>query len=195
MATRRIPLSWLVASTVVALLAAGVFVLVAAGNDDGDDEATPQNDGTLELVPEEELPGSPGEVVLGSLTSDDEQVLGDYLGSKPVVVNFFGSWCQPCLEEMPAFERVHQSLGDQVNFVGLAFSDTDENALETVERTGVTYPTFNDTDGGAFAFFEGTQMPTTVFLDANGTILATSDKELSEEKLRSLIDEHFGIAG
>ena len=73
-----------------------------------------------ELAPQGELPGSVAEVRLASLQDQPDAALGDLLTGAPVVVNFFASWCVPCVEEMPAIEAVHQSLGDRVTFVGLA---------------------------------------------------------------------------
>jgi thiol-disulfide isomerase/thioredoxin len=182
---------WVLASTAVALTVAGLVVLVANGSsDDGDDAQA--ND--LTLIPQDELPATAAEVTLGELGDQPTAQLGDYLGTKPVVVNFFSSTCAPCVEEMPAFERVHRDVGDQVSFVGLAEVDLPDNALDLVRRTGVTYPTYSDGDGSALAYFEGLQLPTTVFLDKDGKVLATSNTKLSEEKLRDLLDEHFGIA-
>src|SRR5687767_84591 len=53
----------------------------------------------------------------------DEGSLADYEGT-PLVVNWFASWCVPCVTEMPAFEEVHQLLGDDVAFLGLNSQDT-----------------------------------------------------------------------
>jgi thiol-disulfide isomerase/thioredoxin len=189
-ASRRIPLVWVLASTAVALAVAGLVVLVANGSSDDDDAQA----GDLTLIPQDELPATAADVTLGGLGDQPTAQLGDYLGTKPVVVNFFSSTCAPCVEEMPAFERVHQDVGDQVSFVGLAEVDLPDNALDLVRRTGVTYPTYSDGDGSALAYFEGLQLPTTVFLDKDGKVLATSNTKLSEEKLRDLLDEHFGIA-
>ena len=62
------------------------------------------------------------------------------LQGKPTVVNFFASWCTPCLLEMPDFERLHQSLGDRVNFLGLNFEEDATQARKVIEQTKVTYP-------------------------------------------------------
>ena len=149
----------MIVATAFALVAAlGVFALLDGGGD-GDgapsgDESAASGDG-YELTPQGELPGSTAEVRLESLTGQPDAALGDLLTGKPVVVNFFASWCAPCVEEMPAVEAVHQSLGDQVTIIGLANQDGRDDSLATVEATGVTYPTYADPDGSALTYFGG----------------------------------------
>lgn len=188
-AARRFPLVPVILCTLLAF-ASAVGVYTAFGPDDSDAEVT---DDTLELQPTGELPASVEEVRLTGLGGAESQTLGDYVGDKPVVLNFFASWCVPCLDEMPAFEAVHQQLGDQVNFVGLANLDSEDKALEIVEQTGVTYPTFTDLDASAITFFGGTQMPTTVFIDASGEVTSVDSRTFDEDELRAQIDELLGV--
>ena len=131
-AARRFPLVPVILCTLLAF-ASAVGVYTAFGPDDSDAEVT---DDTLELQPTGELPASVEEVRLTGLGGAESQTLGDYVGDKPVVLNFFASWCVPCLDEMPAFEAVHQQLGDQVNFVGLANLDSEDKALEIAVTKG-----------------------------------------------------------
>ena len=133
-------------------------------------------------------------VRLAALDGGDDRALGELLGSTPVVVNFFASWCVPCIDEMPAFEAVHRSLGDRVTFVGMANRDTAEQALGTVEATGVTYPTYDDPDASALTYFGGLGMPTTVFIDASGEVVDVHSGPLTEAELRGRLDDLFGMA-
>ncbi len=64
--------------------------------------------------------------------------LSDYRGQK-LVVNFFASTCMPCKKEMPALQRVHERLGDDVTFMGIAVQDDPEAAEDLVDTTGVSY--------------------------------------------------------
>ena len=66
------------------------------------------------------------------------------LRGKPVVLNFWGSSCAPCLQEMPAFQQVHESLGDEVTVVGVDVADTQESGDKMVRRTGVAYRNARD---------------------------------------------------
>ncbi len=188
----------MIVATAFALVAAlGVFALLDGGGGGDDDapsgdESAASGDG-YELTPQGELPGSTAEVRLESLTGQPDAALGDLLTGKPVVVNFFASWCAPCVEEMPAVEAVHQSLGDQVTIIGLANQDGRDDSLATVEATGVTYPTYADPDGSAITYFGGIAMPATVFIAADGTVVDVVNGELSEAELRAKLTDLFGI--
>ena len=194
MAPRRLPLPAILAATALALAAAlGLVALLDGG---GDDPAAGDDDGAAgyELSPAGELPGSVADVRLAALDGGDDRALGELLGSTPVVVNFFASWCVPCIDEMPAFEAVHRSLGDRVTFVGMANRDTAEQSLATVATTGVTYPTYDDPDASALTYFGGLGMPTTVFIDASGEVVDVHSGPLTEAELRGRLDDLFGVA-
>ncbi len=110
------------------------------------------------------------------------------LRGRPVVVNFFGSWCVPCVKEMPAFEGVHRALGDRVAFLGLAVTDSAKNATAMVKRTGVTYEIGRDPACTIAASFQVVNMPSTFLIAADGTIVASHPGALSAERLRALIE-------
>lgn len=194
MASRRLPLPAILVATALALAAAlGVVALLDGG---GGDPAAGDGDGVAgyELSPAGELPASVADVRLAALDGGDDRALGELLGSAPVVVNFFASWCVPCIDEMPAFEAVHRSLGDRVTFVGMANRDTAEQALATVATTGVTYPTYDDPDASALTYFGGLAMPTTVFIDGSGEVVDVHSGPLTESELRSRLDDLFEVA-
>lgn len=112
--------------------------------------------------------------------------LGDLRG-RPVVVNFFASWCVPCVEEMPTFEAVHQDLRDDVAFVGIALQESADASRGIVEETGVTYTIGRDPSGELFEHFGGVNMPSTFVLDAEGVVVGASMGALDEGALRDLI--------
>ena len=183
----RLPLRVVVASTVIALLAAtAVYVALSEDGDEAVDAG-----GTVELSPEGSAPADPTTAVF--TTFDDEEVPLTSLRGGPVLVNFFASYCVPCIEEMPALEEVHQQLGDQVTFLGLAMQDRPEDALELIERTGITYRTGQDKDSSVITALGGIVLPTTVLLDADGEIVASHAGELDADGVRELIADAFGI--
>jgi thiol-disulfide isomerase/thioredoxin len=75
----------------------------------------------------------------GTISSDD-------LKGSPVVMNFFAGWCQPCIEEAPLLQRTFEEYGDQVRFLGVATNDTEERALDFVEKYGIEFDVVMGTD-------------------------------------------------
>ncbi len=195
MSSRRLPPSaWLIATLLALVAALGVATLLDRG---GESSGAESNDGgQVDLAPAPDaadLPASTADVRLAALDGTADRRLGELIGTTPLVVNFFASWCAPCLDEMPSFEAVHQELGDQVTFVGMAFRDSATDALATVERTGITYPTFADAGDAALTYFGGIEMPTTVFIDAAGNVVDVHPGALSEDELRAALAERFGV--
>lgn len=118
--------------------------------------------------------------------------LADLAGT-PAVINFWASWCPPCITEMPAFEAVHVELAAQVAFLGFNVGDEPEAARELAERTGVTYPLAEDPDSRIFRAFGGFGMPTTALVSPEGMIVHVISSRLRAQDLRALIAEHLGV--
>lgn len=78
--------------------------------------------------------------------SGERGSLADFEG-EPVVMNFFASWCGPCWQEMPGFERVYQRTEGEVVFLGMALQDTPDATRRIVEQTEVNYPIGTDHRG------------------------------------------------
>jgi thiol-disulfide isomerase/thioredoxin len=126
----------------------------------------------------------------GGVASGETTTFGELAG-RPLVVNFFGAWCAPCIVEMPEFERVHQRLGDDVRFVGISESESAESGRRIVEQTGVTYQLGRDPTGSVLQAFGGVNMPTTVFVDSEGTIVRVANGKLSETELEQTIRDEL----
>ena len=122
--------------------------------------------------------------------------LSDMRG-KPVVVNFFASWCGPCKMEMPYFDECYAKYGDRVTFMMVnlcAFgNDTKENGKQMVESGGWTFPVYFDTDGEAATTYAIRAMPTTIFVSAEGELkgrhAGMMDRETLEKTVRAMIGE------
>src|SRR5205807_4097898 len=93
------------------------------------------------------------------------------LRGKPVVINFWASWCLPCRREMPAFQAAHEALGGKVAFVGIDNKDFQKDALDLVRTTGIRYPSGFDPDGSVASRYGLVGLPTTVFVSADGRLL------------------------
>ena len=102
--------------------------------------------------------------------------LSEFVG-KPVVLNFWASWCPPCKAEMPDFEETFRTLGDEVHFVMINVTDnvreTRKSAHDFIESMGYTFPVYYDDGSQAyygFASYTGGSLPATFFIDSNGNL-------------------------
>ena len=121
------------------------------------------------------------------LLSGGELNLSDLQG-KVVVLNFWASWCPPCRAEMPSFESIYQEYSDRgVVFVGVAVSDTEDEAREFAEKVGVTYPIGLDS-GQIAVTYRISAMPTTYFIDEDGSISKRIQGPANEGALRFFLD-------
>ncbi len=186
---RSRPLTWPVvaAATMVALLAAALVYTVLDDGTAGSDTAGD----TLDLTPADDVPtGDPLEIAF-TFPDGEEATLAATLEG-PAVVNFFASWCTPCRREMPAFQEVSAELDGRVQFFGLAMQDRLEDAEAFVDDTGVTYPWARDARGDILGAAGGVQMPTTMFVTADGEVASVHAGAVDADRLRELIAEHLG---
>ncbi len=111
----------------------------------------------------------------------------DFLG-KPVIINFWASWCSPCKSEMPDFDKVYQEYGEEIHFLMVNMTDgyqeTKESALEFIEESGYTFPVYYDTDMDAAMTYGVYSIPMTYFIDEEGYAIAHGRGALDMETLR-----------
>ena len=125
--------------------------------------------------------------------ADGEAVrLSDFAG-KPVIVNFWASWCNPCKSEMPAIQEMWEKYGDKVEFLIVNLVD---NASETVASaqkflatTDYTFPVYFDTQQDAAYTYSVYSIPTTLFVDAEGNLVQRFSGAMSHTALETFITE------
>lgn len=119
---------------------------------------------------------------------DGQMVTDETLSGRPAVINFFASWCVFCIQEMPAFERVHARTADRVAFLGVALQDGEPAARRLARETGVTYALAFDESGFFYRALRGFGMPVTAFIRADGKIASVHSGPLSESQLQDAVD-------
>lgn len=178
-------------SGVLALVAALLLAACTSGGEEAEGaSASPAIDSD---APAASGDGPDTSVPATSLTTFDGETVSfeDYHGT-PVVVNFWASWCAPCVAEMPDLEAVHEAAGDRVAFVGINTQDTLEEASDLVAQTGVTYDLVSDPGGDLFREFGVFGMPSTFYVDADGQIVGRHTGLLTRQ---DLVDDLAGELG
>jgi thiol-disulfide isomerase/thioredoxin len=98
------------------------------------------------------------------------------VAGKVVLVNFWATWCAPCMAELPALEQLYQRLHDQgFTIVGIAVDDTLENIKEAVQKNGITYPVLLDEKGKSKRLFELKGFPESFVLDSKKQVMIITD--------------------
>ena len=118
--------------------------------------------------------------------------LADFRG-EPLIVNFWATWCAPCVKEMPEFTKASAEFGDQVGFLGVDVEDAPPNAEPFVERLGIDYPLAIDPRREFYREVDNFGMPTTLLVDADGIVRYRHTGPLDLPQLRDLVRKHLGL--
>lgn len=117
--------------------------------------------------------------------------LSDYYG-KPIVLNFWASWCPPCRSEMPAFDKLNKEKGDEINVMMVNLTDGYRESTDTaksfIEKNGYGFPVFFDTKSEGANGYGIMSIPTTVFIFSDGTIMETYMGAINEDSLNTYVD-------
>ena len=112
----------------------------------------------------------------------------DDLAGKPVVLNFWASWCVPCKDEAPMFKAAQERYGDDVHLVGMNIRDAKTDASAFVEKYELDYLQLRDESLQVYDDYGLTGQPETFFIDDRGVLVEHIAGPVTEEQLFSLID-------
>ena len=121
----------------------------------------------------------------------NEVHLSDYFG-KPIIVNFWASWCGPCKMEMPDFDAAYATYKDDIVFLMVNMTDgsreTVEVASEFIANSGYTFPVYYDTQYSAAITYSVASLPTSYFLNEKGELVAHAKGAIDADTLQRGID-------
>ena len=114
------------------------------------------------------------------------------LVGKPIVLNFWASWCSPCKSEMPEFQKAYEEYGEQVTFVMVNLTDgmreTKNTAGAFINKEGYTFPVYYDVNQSAAYAYSVSSIPTTYFIDKDGFVIANTRGAINKNTLTQKID-------
>ncbi|MCU1400876.1 MAG: putative thiol-disulfide oxidoreductase [Acidimicrobiales bacterium] len=185
-------------ATAVVISVGGGYILSRTGDSSTGSSATGDSVVTITssgVFPEstgiptnEVVEGKPLPVVDLTTTAGAKISTADLIGT-PLVINVWATTCEPCKREMPALAKVQSDLGDQVRFIGVNAAENTPSAIKFATDKGVRYELLSDINGELETALGVTGLPYTIFVRADGTIVAQKGVELTEAVIRSTIQD------
>lgn len=182
---------------IIVLCAALVLLAAVLGYEYLSENYVPENENSLggeESSSEEEIVMAPDFTVYDA--EGNPVSLSDFAG-KPVVINFWATWCGFCVKEMPAFEKAAAEYGDEVVFMMINVTDgqseTKEEAMAFIEENGYTFPVYYDTELSATYAYGAYSLPATGFITSEGVFAGGQMGAMSGETLYGYIEELLAV--
>ena len=172
--------------TLAALLTGLMFTLISCGDKDSNESMTPQNSYQPEAVEQEPAvaehveqtatatpaaatPSNPWASLRAKDIDGNAFEFGNWLGNKPTVVNFWGTWCPPCRREVPTLVKLYKEFQPQgVEMIGIAVNDTPEKVRNYASQNDMGWKMLLITQEMVRPFKLGGSVPTTIFYNASG---------------------------
>lgn len=157
------------------------------------EDAADQGDGVIEFKPGMPIkegvqaPDFTGERIDGTSITLSE------LQGKPVIINFWATWCGPCVKEMPAFERLKDDFGDKIGIIAVNCGDDAGTVKDFVEENGYTFPVVLDEEYSISMLYPTNSIPYTVVVDAEGKVTHISTGALDADTMYERYKEALGV--
>ena len=173
--------------TIVTLAVVGIGVTLAAVFGGGDAAEAPATTGAAGLT------GSAAPDFTVPLLAGGEFTLSDHIANdgRPLILNLWASWCIPCRDELPEFDRV-AAEHPEVAFLGVAVEDQEAAASQFAEAIGVRFPLGFDDTGDVSTSYQTFGLPVTVVIASDGTVVRQVTSRVPEEQLLEILEELTG---
>jgi len=113
--------------------------------------------------------------------------LAEYRGKKPVVIDFWASWCPNCRRDMPKLNRFYEKYKDQVEVIGINLQENTRTVEDYINSAGISFPIALDSSGSVSRTFGVRYTNTHVLIDKEGNIVRTVPGDIRESDITSLI--------
>lgn len=184
MKEQRFPVSLVALFAISTLVGVGLALLVLSS---GGAPSAGANPGSRSVLRE----GGPAPAFTLRDLNGNEVSLTELRGSV-VVINFWASWCPPCLEETPALIEAYETLraeGHSIVFIGIGVNDDPENLRRFAQNNRIPYPVVEDTDNAVSDAYGVRGLPTTVFVDSRGVVRRVWNGAIRKERVLEIVYE------
>ncbi len=111
---------------------------------------------------------------------------------KPIVVNFWATWCGPCRSELPHFDAAYSEYGDEIEFMMVNLTDGGRDTVDSVKaftaESDYSFPVYYDTEFSAANAYSIYSIPLTVVIDKNGAVAASHIGSMDADTLQGYLD-------
>ena len=178
---------------ILALLSLSSFLFSCKSNENENDETTVTETKAEESTTEAET-DDPDTLAPDAVFYDidgNKLKISDFIG-KPVILNFWASWCPPCKGEMPDFNEAYKEYGDSVHFIMVNLTDGETETVDIASKfiadQGYSFPIYFDSDIDCVKTYGITSIPVTYFIDAKGYLVAYAKGAINADTLKQGID-------
>lgn len=130
---------------------------------------------------------APDEALVG-LNTGDATIYG-LAGEKPLFVNFWATWCPPCVGEMPAIEAMYKKYGDRIGFAAISVDDSVADARKMIGERGMTVPVYTGDLNKISQDYSIDAIPRSILIGTDGTIIAEHLGGMSEAELEAFLSK------
>lgn len=122
-------------------------------------------------------------------TLDGNEITLSELKGRPVIINFWATWCGPCRQETPHFQTFYERFQDDVVMLGINQRENLDQVNGFVNEFGMTYPVLLDTDGTVYDRYQVFGLPTTWFVNPDGVLVSVAPGGITEAFLEDQLQE------